>query len=427
MKKRKKYLQDDACLCLTLCFLIFVSCYLVYSLIISIYPQFHIMLNLRGMYDSGDYLFRDNHFIFVGGLHQSSTSVTERLLSSQTFSSGLRADLMDVKNRTGCVKPDYYNQYRCLAPENEGIFLTKEFQKYYQSQKRSCSIRAHEDYGHCVDMHHMTELDFNNLGIAKSNTFRSNLFRDWSYFWTNTSKPYLVEKDISNLIKSRFLQSLFGPTRTAFVFLIRHPMADCKEFKCDISLHLTSWLRAYSKVEEDLTYLNNYIVLHQEGYIFNVSSIVSKMQKMFNWPYIRYFDEREPLSIENGLIDLYKHQVMKNKKDAENLYQTPNRRLIFHSNDTIDVEDYTVVIRQSKATIDWINSYNQKIHLPANWKSKDILESMNHHLEKWCYSYETLIPICKDNHDNIIHYTFDDITNSSIGYSFILKSSEGTW
>jgi len=118
---------------------------------------------------------------------------------------------------------------------------------------------------------------------------------------------------------------------------------------------------------------------------------------------------------------------LKNKKDAENLYQAPNRRLIFHSNDTIDVEDYTVVIRQSKATIDWINSYNQKIHLPANWKSKDILESMNHHLEKWCYSYETLIPICKDNHDNIIHYTYDDITNSSIGYSFILKSSEGTW
>ena len=269
----------------------------------------------------------------------------------------------------------------------------------------------------------MTELDFRRIGTAKSNVFRSNVFRDWGYFW-NTSKPYLIEKDISNMIKSRFLQSLFGEKRTAFVFLLRHPLADCKDFKCDLHLHLTSWLKACRKLEEDLPYLNNFIVIHQEGYIFNSSSIVESLKNQFGWPYLNYADEREPLTIENGLVDLYKHQILKNKFEA---HDRPSRHLIFHSNDTIDVQDYTVVIRQVKPTVDWINSYKSKLDLPSNWQNKAIIESMAHHLEHWCYSYDTLIPICKDNHENIIHYTHDEVYNSSIGYSYIWKNTANKW
>lgn len=422
--KRRKHLRDDACSCICLFCLVFILIHYLYYFIISIFPQYELLFNGRRS-DSSDFLFQGKHFIFVGGLHQSGTSVTERLLSSQSFASGIRADLFDVKNRSACMKPDFHNPFRCLAPENEGIFLTKEFQKYYQNTKRTCSIRGHEDYGHCADNHHMTELDLRKMGSDNSRLFRANVYRDWSYFW-NTSKPLLIEKDISNMIKSRFLQALFGEKRTAFVFLLRHPMADCKEFKCDLNLHLTSWIAAARKLEEDLQYLTNYVVIHQEGYIFNVSSIVSKFQQQFGLPFLEYADEREPLSLENGLMDLYKHQILKNKFDAQDL-RGPSRRLIFHSNESIDVQDYTVVIRQVKPTLEWINSYKTKLELPINWKSKEILDSVGHHLLRYCYTIDSLIPICKDNNENIVHYTYEDVYNSSIGYSYIYKSSNNKW
>ena len=54
---------------------------------------------------------------------------------------------------------------------------------------------------------------------------------------------------------------------------------------------------------------------------------------------------KDPLSVENGLIDLYKHQIMKNTYDAKGINHS--RRLIFHCNETIDDRDYTVVIKST--------------------------------------------------------------------------------
>lgn len=426
MGKRKKHLRDDAYCCTCCCCLLFAITYFLYLYIISIFPEYEITLNSRNHNDNSNSLFKDNHFIFVGGLHQSGTSVTERLLSSQPFASGLRSDIVDVVNRSACVRPDFHNKFRCIAPENEGIFLTKEFNKYYQDTKRSCSIRGHEDYGYCAIIHHMTENDIRKLGHQGCNQFRANLFSDWGKFW-NTSKPLLVEKDISNLIKSRFLQKLFGEKKTGFVFLLRHPMADCKDFRCDVNLHFYAWLRAIKTMEEDLEYLKNYVVIHQEGYIFNVSSITSALKQQFGLPYLNYLDESVPLTVENGLVDLYKHQILKNKFDAYG--RIPSRKLIYHTNETTDVQDYTVVIRQIQTTVEWISSYKQKLEHRSNWKTKEILLSIAHHLEKYCYSYDSLIPSCKpdNNNENIVpKYTYEDVYNSS-GYSYIWKSSNTRW
>lgn len=77
----------------------------------------------------------------------------------------------------------------------------------------------------------------------------------------------LVEYDAANLVRSRLLQSVFGASRTSFIFLLRHPLAvpRCRGFKCDVVSHLEAWLSAHELMEKDLDKLQRYIVVHYEG------------------------------------------------------------------------------------------------------------------------------------------------------------------
>ena len=184
-----------------------------------------------------------------------------------------------------CFNPLQF--YLCKSPENEGLFVTREFQKVYVKKESNCKTYVASYWGECAVAQHLTEKDVLYDRSQGPEVIRSRLFADWKQFWA-LNVPFLIEKDIPNLVRSRFLQELFGIHRTAFVFILRHPMATCKRFTCDIRRHMESWLTAYSLMETDLTQLRHYIVLHMEGYTQQPQTIISALEEFLQWEKIQY-------------------------------------------------------------------------------------------------------------------------------------------
>lgn len=213
--------------------------------------------------------WKDHRFVFIGGLHFCGTSVLERLLSTQRPPkgvSGLRIDNTSILDRSACMKPSHKEPDKCLSSENEGVFVTKEFLKLYVRRNTICVGHPATRWGDCALPLHLTERDVvPHLLDGGVDAFRSRLYRDWSFFW-DVRANLLVEKDIPNVSRSRFLQNIFTAERTAFVFTMRHPMSSCKHFDCkDVRGHVRAWIDAYNVLLEDVKYLKRYIIIHGEG------------------------------------------------------------------------------------------------------------------------------------------------------------------
>lgn len=160
-----------------------------------------------------------SHFyIFVGGDHNSGTSFLERLISTQTYSSGLRVEGQVTSRPNSCRKQLYLHHarqrdlslhliYLCnschyliafysQAPENEGVFVTKAFSKWYKKKGRTCTIKNGQ-YGTCAASNHMTERDLMDP-IMNVKDFRNEILLDWKEFHFNPKALYYVEKDIQS-------------------------------------------------------------------------------------------------------------------------------------------------------------------------------------------------------------------------------------
>lgn len=61
--------------------------------------------------------WQSHFYIFVGGDHETGTSVLERLLSSQTYSSGLRVKARTTNRPESCRKKMKTNPRRCNVNE----------------------------------------------------------------------------------------------------------------------------------------------------------------------------------------------------------------------------------------------------------------------------------------------------------------------
>jgi len=95
---------------------------------------------------------RTHLFVFVGGQHYSGTTLVEKLISSEPMASGLRPDLVHkVPNRLeGCQKTLGADQ--CVAPELEGVFLTKLFSKL--PDRVPCpNLPSVGNFGRCPSIH----------------------------------------------------------------------------------------------------------------------------------------------------------------------------------------------------------------------------------------------------------------------------------
>jgi len=226
--------------------------------------------------------WRNRFYIFIGGYHHSGTSVMERLLSSQQHSTGLFVDLTLVNDTSSCDKVSSLDKRKCIAPEREGEFVTKEFFNYYIHRKTMCARHAQQLWGQCASKLQLTEEDITKLPHGPI-AFRRQLLQDWSAFWDVPNNQYLVEKDIANIVKSRFLQALFGSTRTAFVFAIRHPLYSCRNFKCNLSAHVQAWLDVHKMLLRDTSYLSNFIIYHHEGLLEAPKKLTEQIRSLLGW------------------------------------------------------------------------------------------------------------------------------------------------
>jgi hypothetical protein len=151
-------------------------------------------------------------------------------------------------------------------------------------------------YGTCAASEHMTEQDLADP-MMNMEEFRNEILLDWKEFQYDPRALYYVEKDIQNAVQTRFLQGLLGVERTAFVMTMRHPMSKCKNFKCNQSAplkeFLLAWLQVYHTLEQDLQYLENYVVIQHEGVILNPQVTFSAICDVVGYNEIKYLSEQD--------------------------------------------------------------------------------------------------------------------------------------
>jgi hypothetical protein len=176
-----------------------------------------------------------HQLVFLAGLHRSGTTLLARLLAAHPEISGFSGT--DV-------------------PADEGQHLQTVYPaaKVYGGPGR---------FGFAPESH-LTE----ESSLATDESAR-RLFEEWSRHW-DLSRSVLLEKSPPNLLKTRFLQSLFP--RSAFVVVLRHPipvsLATAK-WRRTRRYHrlLQHWLRCYELFRADRDWLERVHVVRYEDLV----------------------------------------------------------------------------------------------------------------------------------------------------------------
>jgi hypothetical protein len=138
-------------------------------------------------------------------------------------------------------------------------------------------------WGNLAPQFHITEKDATILGADDFRKFRERLFADWSPYLDLKNNHFIVEKDIENLVRGRFFQAMFGSENTAFIYVIRHPLAHYTSTNpdaIDLEAHIKAWLKFYTIMDEDLRYLKHYMVYHEEYMVSRTQEIVTMMKNV---------------------------------------------------------------------------------------------------------------------------------------------------
>ena len=183
----------------------------------------------------------NHHFIFVGGLHRSGTTLLHRTIATHP--------LVSAFHDTG-------------VPEDEGQFLQKVYPE-------DASLGGPGVFG----LHptaHMTE---QSPAVAKG---KAALFKSWMPYWDLT-KPYLLEKTPGNLIRSRFLQEIF-PDST-YVFIIRHPVACVLatfrfQKNATVSRMFDNWIRCNGLMLQDMAFLRKKLIVRYEDLCEQTENVI---------------------------------------------------------------------------------------------------------------------------------------------------------
>jgi hypothetical protein len=175
---------------------------------------------------------RSHRFVFIGGLHRSGTSLLFQLLRDHPDVSAFRD--------TG-------------AKEDEGQHL----QSVYEPAR---ALGGEGRFGFHPNAH-MVEVDPDQ---ARADSRR--LLADWAPLW-DLSRPVLVEKSPPNLIRARYLQSLFPGSR--FVMLLRHPievvLAEHRRARrTSLGRLFEHWFRCYEQFLADVPHIEHVLALRYE-------------------------------------------------------------------------------------------------------------------------------------------------------------------
>ena len=125
---------------------------------------------------------------------------------------------------------------------------------------------------------------------------RDQLYAEWRRYW-DVSRPILVDKSPRHIIMSRLLQHWytttrsiwepallkcrrFTPERTAFMFILRHPLGTMREnwemtgrysFGACGESALVHWLTIHEAWLQDLAYISHFVVFHFERLVLGDS------------------------------------------------------------------------------------------------------------------------------------------------------------
>lgn len=189
-------------------------------------------------------------FVFIGGLHRSGTSLLHRLLRAHPKISGF------TNTRAG---------------EDEGQHLQTVYPRtstYGGPGRFAFDERAH----------------FTEHSDLASPTAGRALLDDWKPYW-NLSKPVLIEKSPPNLIRGRFLQTLFPGAK--FIFIVRHPVA--------VSRSTQKWAQ-YKNGQSETELILHWLVAHD--------ILLEDLPLVKHWAWFRYEDlVAKPVTILQSLFD----------------------------------------------------------------------------------------------------------------------------
>jgi hypothetical protein len=187
----------------------------------------------------------DHHFVFVGGLHRSGTTLLARAIAKHDDVSGFR---------------------KTEALANEGQFLQSV---YPIAREFGGTGRFGFD-----ERSHMTE---DHPLATEAN--RDKLVSEWGRYW-HLERRVLVEKSPPNLLKLRFLQALF-PEGT-FVVIMRHPIAVSyatqKWSETSLESLLEHWLVCHQIFLEDAPHIGRLMLVRYEDFVADPAGVVGGIQ-----------------------------------------------------------------------------------------------------------------------------------------------------
>ncbi len=184
-----------------------------------------------------------NHkFIFVCGLHRSGTSILSRTLREHPQISGFQ---------------------NTLSPEDEGMHLQTVFE-------------PSGIYGGAGEFGFYTKAHLTETSHLVTEENRNKLYREWSQYW-DLDKPFLLEKSPPNLIRTRFLKTIFP--NSYFIILLRHPIAVTyatyawyKKYRIywrKFSRILEHWIVCHEILLKDNQHLDRVLFLKYEKFVSN--------------------------------------------------------------------------------------------------------------------------------------------------------------
>lgn len=194
----------------------------------------------------------DHTMVFLGGLHRSGTSLAFRLLRQHPQVSGFSG--------TG-------------TSEDEGQHL----QTVYQP---ASSFGGEGRFGF-HDRAHLVELP---SGAARAEA--ATLFAQWGPYW-DLRCPVLIEKSPPNLIRMRYLQSLFP--HASFVVITRHPLevalAQRKRTRRQPLWSLVRhWFASHDTFSADAPKIARLLVLRYEDLLATPQATVDQLLRFVGLP-----------------------------------------------------------------------------------------------------------------------------------------------
>jgi len=184
-------------------------------------PDHMLEMNKASLIPASGNITEDTHkYIVIGGPHHTGTSLLRLLLGKDKD--------VSIQNASSRF-------------EGEG----QHVQTVYARARKVCEYAINSP-----PKFHMTEKDFNPN--------QNRIFKEWNRYW-NLSKSILVEKSPPNILKSRWLQSLYDFTHkdAHFVFLMKHPIS-IMQSHChyDPEKYIEHWLTIMETLAREIANLH---------------------------------------------------------------------------------------------------------------------------------------------------------------------------